>query len=47
VHPLRETNMTSTVGPWFGHTWWGKRHFKISVSLLIALLTFFLWKSFF
>jgi hypothetical protein len=27
--------------------WWGKRHFKINVSLVIAVLLFLLWKSFF
>lgn len=43
----REKNMASKVGPWFGNTWWGKRHFRINVSLVIALLLFLLWKSFF
>jgi hypothetical protein len=43
----REKNMDSKVGPWFSNTWWGKRHFKINVSLVIALLLFLLWKSFF
>ena len=28
----------SNVGPWFSNTSWGKRHFKINVSLVIALL---------
>ena len=37
----------SNVGPWFSNTWWGKRHFKINVSLVIALLLFLSWKSFF
>jgi hypothetical protein len=43
----REKNMASKVGPWFSNTWWGKRHFKINVSLVIALLLFLWWKSFF
>ena len=44
---LTETNMVSKVGPWFSSTWWGKRHFTINVVLVIALLLFLLWKSFF
>jgi hypothetical protein len=43
----RREEMASKVGPWFSSTWWGKRHLKINVSLLIALLLFLLWKSFF
>jgi hypothetical protein len=33
--------------PWFSKTWWGKRHAAINVSLVVALLLFLLWKSFF
>jgi hypothetical protein len=44
---VKEKNVVSKVGPWFSKTWWGKRHFNINVSLVIALLLMFLWKSFF
>jgi hypothetical protein len=47
LHPAQEENMASKVGPWFSNTGRGKRHFKINVSLVIALLLFLLWKSFF
>ena len=30
--------MASKVGLWFSNTWWGKSHFKINISLVIALL---------
>jgi hypothetical protein len=46
-HLHKEKRVASKIGPWFGNTWWGKRHFKINVSLVIALLLFLLWKSFF
>jgi hypothetical protein len=39
--------MASQVGPWFSNTRWGKMHFRINASLIIALLLFMLWKSFF
>ena len=39
--------MASKVGPWFSNTCSGKRHFMINVSLVIALLLFLLWASFF
>ena len=32
--------MASKVEPWLSNTWWGKRHFKINVSLVIVLLLF-------
>jgi hypothetical protein len=43
----KEKNMTSKVGPRSSNTRWGKRHFKINVSRVIALLLFLLWTSFF
>ena len=39
--------MTSKVGPWFSNTWWGKRHFTVTVWVVGALLAFLLWKSVF
>jgi hypothetical protein len=39
--------MASKVGPWFSTTRWGKWHDRISVSVVVALLLFMLWKSFF
>jgi hypothetical protein len=39
-------NMASKIGPWFSNTQWGKRHAAVSVSLVVALLLFILWKSF-
>jgi hypothetical protein len=35
------------VGPWFSNTWWGRRHIKINFLILVVLLLFVLWKSFF
>jgi dipeptide/tripeptide permease len=39
--------MPSKVGPWFSNTWWGKRHVVVSVSLVLAIGLFLLWKSLF
>lgn len=39
--------MASKVGPWFSNTRWGKWHTRINVSVVVALLLFMLWKSFF
>lgn len=39
--------MASKVGPWLSNAWWGKRHFRINISLVIGVLLFLLWKSFF
>ena len=44
---MQDRNIASKVGPWFSSTWWGKRHLKINVSLVIALLLLLLWKYFF
>jgi hypothetical protein len=43
----REGSMTSNVGPWFSGTWWGKRHVRINVALVIGVVLFLLWKSVF
>jgi hypothetical protein len=37
----------SKYGPWFSNTSWGKRHTAINVALLVALLLFIAWKSFY
>jgi hypothetical protein len=47
MHLPKEKTMTSKVGPWLSNTWWDTRHFKINVSLVIALLLFLWWTSFF
>ena len=39
--------MASKVGPWFSKTRWGKWSDRINVSIVVALLLFMLWKSFF
>lgn len=35
------------VGPSFSNTWWGRRHSKINLLLLVVILLFVAWKSFF
>ena len=39
--------MASNVGPWFSKKRWGKWSDRINVAVVVALLLFVLWKSFF
>jgi hypothetical protein len=35
------------VGPWFSNTWSGRRQSRINLLLVIVILLFVAWKSFF
>lgn len=37
----------SDVGPWFGYTRVGRWKDRISIALIVGILLFCLWKSFF
>jgi hypothetical protein len=37
----------SDVGPWFSHTRAGRTKDRISIALVVVILVFCLWKSFF
>ena len=39
--------MTSARGPWWSKTWWGKRHTVVNVTIVVIILLFMAWKSFF
>lgn len=37
----------SEVGPWFSKTRWGKTHGRLNGLIVLAILLFCLWKSFY
>lgn len=39
--------MALRVGTWWSNTWWGKRTDAINITLVIAILTFCMYKAYF
>jgi len=39
--------MATGIGPWGSNTWWGKRTAAINVAIVVAVLLFLAWRTFF
>jgi hypothetical protein len=43
----RGQRMAEVRGPWWRHTWWGKRTAAMNLSIVVIVLLILLWKTLF